>query len=213
MNQAAALPALCRRDARKAARRDAIIDVATRHFLEHGYARTSMSGIALQMGGSKSTLWTYFAGKEELFAAVVDSATERFRLMMGETLDPAGAMPAVLERFAELYINRMLDPEAIALQRQIVAEAGRFPAIGRIFVERGLSATRTLVADYLAGQMASGQLRDDDPAVAARMLLSLCRADVLMMALWGLPPPDAAVVRSEAKGAVALFLRAFAPPA
>ena len=61
-----------RREARRQSRREAILDVAAQSFLEHGYAGTTMSAIAATLGGSKGTLWSYFASKEVLFAAVID---------------------------------------------------------------------------------------------------------------------------------------------
>lgn len=50
-----------------AQRRKAFIDAARSAFFSQGYARTVMSSIASQVGGSKTTLWSYFPSKEELF--------------------------------------------------------------------------------------------------------------------------------------------------
>jgi AcrR family transcriptional regulator len=61
-----------KRQLNKARKREAIVQVATRAFLENGYAATSMSAIADELGGSKATLWAHFSSKEELFAAVID---------------------------------------------------------------------------------------------------------------------------------------------
>ncbi len=53
-------------------KREAILRIAYQAFLTDGYAATSMSEIARQVGGSKATLYNYFCSKEELFTAVVD---------------------------------------------------------------------------------------------------------------------------------------------
>ena len=50
---------------------------ARKAFLRDGYGQTSMSSIAADVGGSKTTLWNYFPSKEDLFAAVVDDQVER----------------------------------------------------------------------------------------------------------------------------------------
>ena len=55
-----------------AQRRKAFIDAAREAFFANGYAGTTMSSIASKVGGSKTTLWSYFPSKEELFEAVVD---------------------------------------------------------------------------------------------------------------------------------------------
>jgi len=44
-----------RREARKADRRRAILEVAERSFRERGFADTSMSTIAAELGGSNTT--------------------------------------------------------------------------------------------------------------------------------------------------------------
>lgn len=48
-----------------------ILKEAQRHFLEKGYKKTSMEGIALALGISKKTLYTHFAGKQVLLSAVL----------------------------------------------------------------------------------------------------------------------------------------------
>ena len=81
---------LSRREARRNDRREAILAVAYASFLEHGYAATTMSGIAAKIGGSKATLWSYFPSKEALFEAVLDQATAAYRLQLSSLLDPCG---------------------------------------------------------------------------------------------------------------------------
>src|SRR3546814_10314431 len=56
-----------------AARRKAFVDAAREGFFANGYAGTTMSSIASTVGGSKTTLWSYFPSKEALFEAVVRS--------------------------------------------------------------------------------------------------------------------------------------------
>lgn len=48
-----------------------ILKEAQRHFLEKGYKKTSMEGIALALGISKKTLYTHFGGKQVLLSAVL----------------------------------------------------------------------------------------------------------------------------------------------
>src|SRR5690606_17572224 len=48
------------------ARRDAILAVALEVFREVGFDAASMSQISARVGGSKATLYNYFASKEEL---------------------------------------------------------------------------------------------------------------------------------------------------
>jgi AcrR family transcriptional regulator len=48
-----------------------ILQGAMREFLTHGYAGTSMDKVAKTGGVSKATVYSYFADKEGLFAALV----------------------------------------------------------------------------------------------------------------------------------------------
>ena len=53
-------------------RRHAILTAAADVFILHGYEGTTLDMIIEQSGGSRSTLYTSFGGKEPLFLAVID---------------------------------------------------------------------------------------------------------------------------------------------
>ncbi|MBW8754428.1 MAG: TetR/AcrR family transcriptional regulator [Sphingomonadales bacterium] len=200
-----------RREARRQSRREAILDVAAKSFLEHGYAGTTMSAIAATLGGSKGTLWSYFASKEVLFAAVIDRVTEAFRAQLSLILNPRDGIEPALRRFCIEFLRKVTSPEAIALHRLVVGETNRFPEIGRIFYERAPRLTQELLAGFLAEAMEAGQLRRDDPLVSARQLTMLCMARGHQQMLMGLIDelaPDA--VAAEVDRAMATFMRAYA---
>ncbi|WP_164569017.1 TetR/AcrR family transcriptional regulator, partial [Pseudomonas viridiflava] len=56
---------------RTESRRTAIVETAASVFLELGYEGASMKEVSTRLGGSKATLYGYFASKEALFVAVV----------------------------------------------------------------------------------------------------------------------------------------------
>ena len=199
-----------RRAARKADRRRAIIEVAERSFLEHGYAATSMSTIAAELGGSKTTLWSYFPSKEELFSAVLDSKIANFQEALDEALIPAGGTEAALTRFGRILLAKVLMPESAALHRLIVGEAERFPAIGQAFATRGPDRVRARLCRYMAEEMAAGRLREGEPMLAARQFVALCQAGCYLDRLWRpgctlIADPDA-----EVAAAVCTFLAGWA---
>lgn len=51
-------------------KRDSILEAAARLFVRHGFRKASVDEIARESGVSKPTLYTHFADKEALFAAV-----------------------------------------------------------------------------------------------------------------------------------------------
>ncbi|MBU6268710.1 MAG: TetR/AcrR family transcriptional regulator [Sphingomonadales bacterium] len=205
------LPCPGRREANRLSRREAILDVAQASFLERGYAATTMSAIAAQLGGSKGTLWSYFAAKDLLFEAVLDRATVQFQARITQALNPRDGLSESLHAFARQFLERITAPDAIALYRLVIGEARRFPETGRIFHERAPGRTRQTLATYLEAAMARGQLRAGDAMGASRQLMSLCMGGCHQQLLLGLidKAPKRAIAE-EAELAVDSFLRAYA---
>lgn len=171
-----------------------------------------MSAIAAALGGSKGTLWSHFPSKEELFTAVIDRASAIFRAELTEILDPCGDLQRTLKTFCLRLQEKITSPNAIALNRLVVAEAARFPEVGRIFYERAPKLTIALLADFLSGAMARGQLRQDDPVFAAQMLMSVSYVRLQQQLIMGLASEITTAQREEeAERALHLFLRAYAP--
>jgi TetR/AcrR family transcriptional repressor of mexJK operon len=202
-------PAPSRREQNKAERRAAIVQIAFRSFLAHGYEATSMSAISKEMGGSKGTLWSYFSSKEELLAAVIDSAAVVFQSSIGAILDTKKDIRVVLIRFCETFLERISRSEAIALQRLIVGQADRFPEIGRVFHDHAPAVNHATLSDFLRRQMAAGVLRAHDPNEAARMILDLCTAGYHDRVLYGVEQATRTVEKREAARVVKQFLRCY----
>jgi TetR/AcrR family transcriptional regulator, mexJK operon transcriptional repressor len=202
---------LSRREANRLDRRDAILGVARAYFLQHGYAATTMSGIAATIGGSKATLWSYFPSKEALFEAVLDQATTHFRQQLVPLLDPGSDVEATLRSFCRRFLEKVTAPESLALHRLINAEAGRFPEIGEIFFQRGPNTMLRLLGDFIGSGMEKGALRTDDPRQAARMLIALslcgCHQQLLLGRIEGAEPE---MIETDADAAVDFLLRAYA---
>ncbi len=199
-----------RRDQNREARHTAIVSVARDAFLENGYAATSMSTIAVKLGGSKGTLWAYFPSKEDLFTAVIDDVTANFRQNVRDALRPGRDCHTTLLDFAERFLVKLLQPDSVRLHRLIIGEAGRFPEIGRIFYTRGPQVVLEQLSAYILGQMDAGVLRTADPAQAALNLIQLTQAQHNLR-LWGIVDfLDDEVVGSHATNALDLFARAYA---
>jgi TetR/AcrR family transcriptional regulator, mexJK operon transcriptional repressor len=208
MSEAQFLPA-GRREQNKTKRRAAIVQLATRSFLENGYEATTMSAIAKEMGGSKGTLWSYFNSKEELLAAVIDTAAAAFQSFMATVLNAEQDIRVVLTRFCETFLERISRPEAIAFQRLVVGQVDRFPEIGRVFYDHAPAINHATLAQFFSGQMERGVIRADDPGDAARMLLDLCTAGYHDRVLYGIEAQNTAVERREAARVVKQFLRCY----
>ncbi|MFC3173820.1 TetR/AcrR family transcriptional regulator [Novosphingobium bradum] len=204
-------PPLTRREARREERREAILDVATQSFLEHGYAGTTMSGIAAALGGSKGTLWNYYASKELLFSDVLERATREFREQLSLALNPDEPVEVALHSFCSRYLERLTLPEGIALHRLVMGEVVRFPEVGRIFYERAPLGVQRLLSEFLDQAMERGDLRRADPFDAAQFLTALCMARSHVKMLAGvIPVLEASQAEADARAALEVFLRAYA---
>ncbi|MEW5684640.1 MAG: TetR/AcrR family transcriptional regulator [Pseudomonadota bacterium] len=203
-----AAPALSKRDER----REAMLDVAQACFLEHGFAATSMSTIAARIGGSKGTLYNYFKNKEELFAAMMQRLCGDLQATLFDVEPEGGGAEARLTHFARAFLNHLMTPEAMGIQRLVVSEGGRFPQLGQVFYESGPVIVLSRIGDFLKDLMDAGRLRQTDPLVAAQHFKDLAISGIYWERIWGVtadPTPqqlDEQVARS-----VDTFLRAYAP--
>ena len=190
-------------------RRQAIIDVAAQVFLEHGFERASMSEIAVRVGGSKATLYSYFSSKEELFAETVGQYADQHMETIFPLLEKTDSLRDGLQEFGEQFLNVRFSSEALTIFRTVVAEAGK-GEIGRMFYDLGPKKGIGLMSAFLERRMASGDLRTTNPAVAAMHLVSLLEAETFHPALFGVDAYDEADRKNAVARAVDVFLRAYA---
>jgi len=202
---------LGRREEKRAERRNAIVAIAGRSFLENGYAGTTMSAICSAIGGSKGTLWSYFSSKEDLFAAFLDEATGAFRTELIELLNAHASLRKTLENFCQGFLTKVTNVKSVALYRLIIGEAGRSPEVGRLFFERGPGVVERLLCEFLGERIADGSMPQGDPREMARFLLSLCIGYSHQRVLLALEQPVPAQIEIEARAMAMLFLKTFAP--
>jgi len=197
---------------RTEARREAILDVARRVFLDAGFERASMSEIARQVGGSKATLYGYFASKEALFVAAIHAEGRKLLETTVADLGQLAAqdLPAALLRLGEALVSFLGLPQTVAAMRMVLAEAGRSD-IGRLFYEQGPGEGLACTAETLRAAIARGELRDVDPLIAAQHLHALLSSE--LQPLWyqrEQASPTAAQCQAMAQRAVAVFMRGYA---
>lgn len=191
---------------------ESILAAAKDCFLASGYGAVSMDQIAREAGVSKATVYAHFAGKEELFGAVIArGCAGYFAAFTAGELDP-GDVPASLMALGRRFLDLVLSPDAIALHRIILAEVTRFPTLGEVFWQAGPERERVQIEGFLDSAVAAGSLEACDTRLAAEQFIGLVRGDIQLRQLLHL---DAAAGEGEVKAAVAAavdtFLRAFAP--
>ena len=152
-------------------RREQIIDAALRAFAVKGYARTTNKDIAREAGITPGLIYHYFASKEALFRAIIDSRSP-LRLVRTPPPQLLDQPPAVALR---VFIGQLLaiaeDEPFVQIIRLFLPEVIHNPAVGPTGFA-GLEELARFVEHYLADKMATGELRQGDAALASQVLLS-----------------------------------------
>ncbi len=205
---AAAVPRRGGRPSRQQAARlgERILDAATHLFLSHGYGVTSIDAVARRARISKRTFYHRFDDKPALFVAVVHRIIDRLR-SPGDVELLVGDLPEVLQRLARFILRAALLPQALALNRMLVAESGRFPKLAAVVTERGVTdeAIR-FFAGILEREIRAGNLALDNPAFAAQELLYMIIALPQRRAMGFGAPMTSAELDAWARDVVNLFL-------
>lgn len=191
-------------------RRLKIVRVARDVFLEQGFAATSMSSIAARLGGSKTTLWSYFGSKADLFIAVTEDNIEQYFDPVEALLADHVDLQSTLEKVGTACLEACLAPTTIALARINIAEAERVPELGSLFCERGLGRGWTLIATFFQQAIDDGKINPAcDPMIAAKHFIGMCQSNSYQkVMLGGEVVPDRSQLQLDAQAAAATILAA-----
>ncbi|MBV8031486.1 MAG: TetR/AcrR family transcriptional regulator [Betaproteobacteria bacterium] len=174
------------------ARTRAALEKAARELFEaRGFAAVSAEELVARAGVTRGALYHHYDGKEGLFEAIVAGAMKRLNAGVQEAAakakDPLSALRLGIERFLELAA-------APRVQRVLFVDA---PAVmgwtrWREMDERhGLG----LLKQGIAAAIQHKQLREQDPSLAAHVLLSALIESAMLIAR----STDKARLRAEAQ--------------
>ncbi|WP_070156784.1 TetR/AcrR family transcriptional regulator [Sphingobium phenoxybenzoativorans] len=190
----------------------AVLKAATSVFLTHGFSAATTDMIQREAGVSKATMYACFPNKEALFAAVMEhecaSMTATFRAMRTSP----GNIAKTLTDLGMSYLDIVLSPTALALYRVVMAEAPRFPDLGRRFFLAGLKVVTSMLAERLNVAAQAGEINVQSVGIdaAATLFLSMVRAQAQMECLTHPETrPSAAQKDHWVQIAVTTFLDAF----
>ena len=194
------------------AKRQHIVDVAAQAFRELGFEGASMAEICTRVGGSKATLYNYFASKEELFFEVMAQSCEAEFEAAHQAIDTASEdIGEALVRFGERFLGVLYSPEVRANRHLAIASSGK-TELGRLMYERGVLRSQTLVAELLSAAMRQGKLRQADPLTATRHLYALLESELIDRFLFQLPDElGSEEIRAVTGRAIRVFVAAYGP--
>ncbi len=192
---------------KKGRKYDQVLDGARSVFLREGFEGASVDEIARDAGVSKATLYSYFPDKQHLFLAVLETEcaqqAEIDFLMDSGDLSVEDTLHVICKTLMTFILSRFGQD----MFRVCVAEAQRFPELGRTFYDSGPKKWGRKIAQYLDSPRARAALDIHDSALAADQLAQLCRADLMLKVLFGIEKdPAEAEIDRVASEAVKTFL-------
>ncbi|MFC9893218.1 TetR/AcrR family transcriptional regulator [Nocardia sp. NPDC127579] len=150
--------------------RQRIMTAAMEVFLRDGYLGAKVDEIARVAGSSKQTIYKRFGSKDKLFEEIVfdrlGGIDQVFREAIGE-LAAAEDVATTLRMVAHRFVHLLTRPAQLRVRRLVIAEAGRFPQLGRAYFEAGPERVHAMLAACFAQLTERGLLRTTEPELAA----------------------------------------------
>lgn len=139
------------RQRRKEARPDEILAAALEEFAEKGYAASRLDDVARRAGVAKGTIYLYYAGKEDLFEAVVRRAVSpEFDRVEQLALTFPGSVEAFLRGPFLMLQHYLLRSDARRLVRVFMVEGPLFPELTAFYyrevASRGIAMMRAMIS-------------------------------------------------------------------
>ena len=189
-----------------------MIEAAWEVLQEKGCEAATVNDIIARSGGSRSTLYEAFGGKDGLFEAAVAERCAAFGEAMQLVLDDRKPPRDVLLTFANAFLEKIHAPESERTMAIFCAEGGRFPELIETFLHHGPHQLGARITRYLADAAEAGRLEIDDPEMAADLFLSMLQGQwALRIAPELAPKPTPESLRRRAAQTVALFLDGLRP--
>ncbi len=171
---------------------DCILTAAQEIFLETGYGAASMDAVAARANVSKATIYAHFDNKRALFEQVIQG---RCRRVFGNRDIPsyigdAQDVRSALCRLANDMMRIILSPEALAINRAVLAEAPRLPEVGETFYAAGPVPALARLTRMLNDLTRRGLLAvpEKEAPLVAELFLNMLKGDAHLRALLGVAP-------------------------
>lgn len=169
---------------------DRLLDAAEQLFGEHGYAKTTMDGIAKLAGASTKTVYERYRNKNEILAAILRRANDNaIAPLFTELNEKIGDIePRAFLVHAGLRIaTRVASDNARMMYRLVVSECPRYPELSDLYKE-GSGRFLGMLADKFKHWDKTGALPlRIKPDAAAQTFLDLVAATPRNRAMLDIP--------------------------
>jgi AcrR family transcriptional regulator len=156
-----------------------IIEAALEVFGECGLANARLQDIAERAGVSKGTIYLYFPNKEELFREMVRQ-TAVAAIEHAEKTVGRGTPTEQLYFAMRGYWDFVRSPVFSTIYRLVLGELHQFPDLAKFYADEVVSRGLKLLSGIIRKGVDTGEFREIDPMIAARMLVAL----TVMHGIW-----------------------------
>ncbi len=190
--------------------REAIVEAASRLFLQRGFGSVSMDELAETAGLARRTLYNQFTSKEEIFREMLLRVSGHLEDAFPPGIETQGDVEEVLRLVARMIMELHRRPEYLGFLRMVVADSRQFPWIAEEFAAV-MDPLIERLARYVAHLTAMGVLECRNPTLAAHQFMGILNEFSLwpwMMGRDRLAVPAEEVVEET----VRIFLRNYRRP-
>jgi AcrR family transcriptional regulator len=207
-----------RRDILRDARRQVIIDAARRVFERVGLEGASIRLIAAEAGCTTGAIYPWFAGKEEVYAAILAESLDRLAAFIAKRVARESDLLARARAGSEaFYRYYQKNPDDLSLGLYLFRAQGVQPAGLKPELNRDLNARLVLAFDYIVAAISEAGFDEPDGraadgiahatgllilAGAGRMRVFRSRPDGLMMQYLRIALPEAGETATRRKFSV-----------
>lgn len=119
-----------------------ILNVASEHFLNHGYEGTSINAMARDSGISKESIYRNYSSKKVLFEAVIAKELQDYqhKLHAVDLENESMSLEDALTKMAQSILGTVTSDRTLSLRRLIFQETRVSPDIGNYYHEIGPNA-------------------------------------------------------------------------
>lgn len=189
--------------------RNDLIQIASEKFLALGYERTTMAQISATFGGSKTTLYTHFPTKEELFLAVVEVLAKESVENAFAALTIQGDIYKTLINFGRKYLEITCSKKILKVFRMGIAESENSEA-GNLIYSFGPKRCRQRITCYFEEKKEKKIIKNCDTHLATIHFLKLIESDLVELFLLGVKgAPSQLEIEKSVRSGVEVFLAAY----
>jgi TetR/AcrR family transcriptional repressor of mexJK operon len=188
-----------------------LLDVAAEVFISEGFSAASTNEIARLANSSKTTFYSRFPTKEQLFLAVIERRMTGVFQQFAASLPEDPPIEDTLRNFGSALIRIAISKQQLGLVRVISMEAAKFPELGKRYYELGPKRGEEALAAYLTKQVEKGRLMNDDTRQMAQHFMSLITGGPIRWFVLGFDPSSLpkSALQNHLDAAMRMFMRAY----